>query len=121
MSIQPGPQHGALPKRPVSVSSVDTDTQIVCSDYFGAGSAGATAIRNDHDVAGQYLTVQINCMTRNHKPNDGLVHTEVRIFDTSAGASVEIDAGETFSPGYAIDSFQVTANDAAGAVSITIW
>lgn len=120
MSIQAGPQSGAPSKRPVTISGVDAGTQIAVSDYFGSGTT-AVSVRNDNTTSGEYLVIQVNCLTRNYRPVDGLVHSEVRIWNTSQGASFTLDAGEKTPDGLFIESFQVTGNDSSSTVSITMW
>ena len=67
------------PKGPVTITGVDTGTQIVVSDYLGAGRA-ARFIKSNDSSATNFLGVRINSLTINYKENNGLVGTPVKIW-----------------------------------------
>lgn len=107
------------PKGPVTITGVDTGTQIVVSDYLGAGRA-ARFIKSNDSSATNFLGVRINSLTINYKENDGLVGTPVKIWATS-GAEFLIAGGSIIPEGIAITSFEVVSNDNTSPISITIW
>jgi hypothetical protein len=117
MSIMPGAK-SSKPKLPVTIS-VSAGSTIYIPDYAGAGKS-VSYIRNDDTSTTDLLTLSVNCMTITGKPNNGLVSTEVRIFNESSGSTLEL-AGQDVSPtGMQIVSFKVVSSD-SGTINITVW
>ena len=107
------------PKGPVTITGVDTGTQIVVSDYLGAGR-GARVIKSNDSSTTNFLGVRINSLTINFKESDGLVGTPVKIW-ASSGAEFLIAGGSILPEGMVITSFEVVSNDNSSPISITIW
>ena len=87
MSIMPSGK-ASKPKLPLTIS-VSASDEIYLPDYVGAGRA-VSYIKNEDTDTADILTLSINCMTLTSKPNNGLVDTEVRIFDTAQGYGLEL-------------------------------
>ena len=117
MSIMPSAK-ARRPKSSITIN-IDSGNQIYVPDYVGAGKA-VKYIRNDDVITSNILELRVNCMTTTGKPNNGLVDTPVRIYNTQHGATIYLDAGETSPEGMVIESFEVVDSD-SGAIDITMW
>ena len=117
MSIMPSSK-ASKPKLPYTFS-VAVNDEVYLPDEIGAGRA-IKRIRNDDTDTSDILTLSINCMTMTGKPNNGLVDTQVRIFNADDGGTLELAGQETSPEGMKIVSFKVVSSD-AGTVNITVW
>ena len=117
MSIMPSSK-ASKPNLPYTFS-VSVGDEIYLPDEIGAGRA-VSYIRNDDTDTTDILTLSVNCMTLTGTPNNGLVDTEVRIFDEANGGTLELAGQDTSPAGLKIVSFKVVSSD-GGTLNVTVW